>query len=205
MVFTICPSLALQQPPPSHQSSAQGSSLSQVLMNYTAPLPIFWSLEVLNTLVVWFPYVSSFSPCPSSVLPLVYPFLSPCNALSCPPPALPPSPTPPPQGSAGLASIQSPTISSTSDIIRTEKSWEHSFLMILKWHQGHSGLTGWLLGQLAGWITGWLAGHKKGPKEHYLAGLATGFPFIVITCLWLQHWTNLKCHVSEIIAEIFLL
>lgn len=92
-------------------------------------------------------------PSPQSPLPLIYPLLPTTSLILL---------FSSPQGLVGLASTQSPSISSTSDIIRTEKSWEHSFPMILKWHHRHSGQAGWLVGQLAGWMTGWLAGPEKG-------------------------------------------
>lgn len=113
-------------------TEAQGPGHSMVRMNHTL-LPTYWSPKVLMTNPI---------PTPPSHIPLIYPF----PPSLCPPPHSSSSPS----GSAGLASTQSPSISSTSDIIRTEKSWEHSFPMILKWHQGHSGPAAWL----ANWLVG---------------------------------------------------
>lgn len=127
---------------------AQGSGFSLALMNHTA--------SPSNLLVPGGPwYPCRLIPMPPSLLspPLIYPLLPTTSLILL---------FSSPQGLVGLASTQSPSISSTSDIIRTEKSWEHSFPMILKWHHRHSGQAGWLVGQLAGWMTGWLAGPEKG-------------------------------------------
>lgn len=84
---------------------AQRSGLSLVLMNHTAPLPTFWSLEVLGTPVASFPSHPSLpfslllhAYCPH--LPLLFsPLIHPFFPFALPPPAQPP-PLSSPQGSA---------------------------------------------------------------------------------------------------------
>lgn len=158
MSLTICPSLGHNHRPTLHPSLAFCRPWVQLwwitLLPFQPPGP--WRSSAP-------PWPCSHSPSPS------HPTLSPslCPSSSCSP-----------LGSAGLASTQSPSISSTSDIIGTEKSWEHSFPMILKWHQGHSGpavlLAGRPTGCLNDWVTGWP--WKQRTEAHNLAGLASGFP-----------------------------
>ena len=185
MSFTICPSLGHNQRPPPHPSSCpeirplagldeSHCSPSNLLVpgGPRHPCRLFPTPPSLSSFFSMHTVPISLSSSPFSSTPF-----SLCSAPSCPPssPFLSPG-----LSSAGLAFTQSPSISSTSDIIRTEKSWEHSFPMILKWHQGHSGPVGWLAGWLANWLVEWLGDwlelKKKRPEAHNLAGLASGFP-----------------------------
>lgn len=183
MSFTICASLGHNQRAPPHPSSAFPRPRDQASYWswWITPLP-FQPSGPWRSSTPLSPHSHSslpsrpspclLSPSPFLPLPLIYPF-SPCSAPSCPqPPSFSSSSSP--QGSAGLASTQNPSITSTSDIIRTEESWEHSFPMILKWHQGHSGPGGWLAGWPTGWLDDWVTGWpwKKRPEAHNLAGLA---------------------------------
>lgn len=152
MSLPICPSLGHNQQPHPHPSPAAPTG------PWIRPLPGLdeWPCSSSNLLVPGAPQHPV----------ALFPFLSTLSSSLCP--SLSSSCSP--QGPAGLASTQSSSISSTFDIIGTEKSWEHSFPMILKWHQGHSGL---LAKWLAEWLDDWLA-LKKRPEVHNSAGLAFG-------------------------------
>lgn len=163
MSFTICPSLGHNQRPPPHPSSCpEIRPLAGLDESHCSPSNLLvpggprhpCRLIPIPSLPPFLPSSPCIlSPSPSPLLPSHPPLFSLCSAPSCPAssPLLSPG-----LSSAGLAFTQSPSISSTSDIIRTEKSWEHSFPMILKWHQGHSGPVGWLAGWLANWLVEWL-------------------------------------------------
>lgn len=157
MSFTICPCLALNQPPPPHLSSAQGSGLSQILMNHTAPLPTSWSPEVLNTPVAWFPYISPFSLSPFS--PSHLPFFP----LAMPPPAhhqlltlllLPPTPFSPGLSRAGIHPESHHFLyiwyNQDRKELRTFLSHDSKVAPGALWAD-------WLANWLVGWLGDWLA------------------------------------------------